>query len=113
MIEETGSGESTKFLAAADAEPGVYHADVVFPSAGDWRVTILSGFGDSKVTYWPVAIGEPGAGGGASEPEQVHRLRRPRARRSRRVRRPRRPGVPGGSLPRAAEPAGTEAAGAV
>ena len=71
MIEETGSGESTKFLAAADAEPGVYNADVVFPSAGDWRVTILSGFGDSKVTYGPVAIGEPGAGGGASEHEQV------------------------------------------
>ena len=71
MIEKTGSGESTKFLAAADDAAGVYHADVVFPSAGDWRVTILSGFGDSKATYGPVAIGEPGAGGGASEPEQV------------------------------------------
>jgi hypothetical protein len=49
----------------------VYHADVVFPSAGDWRVTILSGFGDSNVTYGPVAIGEPAAGGGASEPLPV------------------------------------------
>ena len=66
MIEETGSGESTKFLAAAGSEPGVYHADVVFPSAGDWRVTILSGFGDSQVTYGPVAIGEAGPRGGAS-----------------------------------------------
>ena len=71
MIEETGSGESTKFLATAGSEPGEYHADVVFPSAGDWRVTILCGFGDSKVTYGPVAIGEPGAGGGGSEPLSV------------------------------------------
>ena len=43
----------------------------MFPSAGDWRVTILSGFGDSNATYGPVAIGEPGAAGGASEPLQV------------------------------------------
>jgi hypothetical protein len=71
VIEETGSGESTRFLAAADEERGVYHADVVFPSAGDWRVTILSGFGDSKATYGPVAIGAPGAGGGVSEPARV------------------------------------------
>ena len=71
MLEKTGSGESTTFLATADEEAGVYHADVVFPAAGDWRVTILSGFGDSKATYGPVTIGEPGAGGGASEPSQV------------------------------------------
>ena len=71
MIEKTGSGESAKVLATAGSEPGEYQADVVFPSAGDWRITILSGFGDSKVTYGPVAIGEPGAGGGASEPLPV------------------------------------------
>jgi hypothetical protein len=71
MIEETGSGESTKFLATAGSEPGEYRADVVFPSAGDWRVTILAGFGDSKVTYGPVAIDEPSTGGGASEPLSV------------------------------------------
>jgi hypothetical protein len=68
MIEETGSGEATKFLATAGSEPGEYRADVVFPSAGDWRITILAGFGDSKVTYGPVAIGESVTGGGASEP---------------------------------------------
>jgi hypothetical protein len=71
MIEEIGSGESTKFLATAGSEPGEYRADVVFPSAGDWRVTILAGFGDSKVTYGPVAIGEAVTGGGASEPLSV------------------------------------------
>jgi len=58
MIEKTGSGESTKFLASAGSEAGEYHADVVFPSAGDWRITIMSGFGDSQVTYGPVSIGD-------------------------------------------------------
>jgi hypothetical protein len=71
MIEKTGSGQSTRFLATAGSDPGEYRADVVFPSAGDWRVTILAGFGDSKVTYGPVAIGEPVAGGGGSEPLSV------------------------------------------
>lgn len=68
MIEETSSGQSTKVLATAGSEAGVYHADVVFPAAGDWKVTILSGFGDSQVTYGPVAIGEPGAVGGGDAP---------------------------------------------
>ena len=71
MIEETGSGDSTQVLATAGSEAGVYHADVVFPSAGDWKVTILSGFGESQVTYGPVAIGAPAAGGGGSEPLPV------------------------------------------
>jgi YtkA-like len=62
-IEEAGSGVSTKFLAKAGSEAGVYEADVVFPSTGDWRVTIHSGFGDSKATYGPVAIGPAGVGG--------------------------------------------------
>jgi hypothetical protein len=71
MIEETGSGQPTRFLATAGSEPGEYAAEVVFPSAGEWRVTILAGFGDSKTTYGPVAIGEPTTGGGASEPLSV------------------------------------------
>ena len=44
----------------------MYEADVVFPSEGDWRVTIDSGFGDSRVTYGPVEIGAPTVGGGGS-----------------------------------------------
>jgi hypothetical protein len=71
MIEETSSGAATKFLATAGSGPGEYRADVVFPSAGDWRITILAGFGDSKVTYGPVAIGDSATGGGASEPKAV------------------------------------------
>src|SRR5262245_14335761 len=67
MIEKTGSTEPTTFLATPGSEAGVYHADVVFPSAGDWRVTILSGFGDSEVTYGPVSIGGATPAGGGSE----------------------------------------------
>ena len=63
LIEKAGSTESTKVLATPGDEPGVYNADVRFPTAGDWRVTILSGFGESKATYGPVTIGAPTAGG--------------------------------------------------
>ncbi len=64
MIEEAGSGASTKFLATAGSAAGEYEANVVFPTTGNWSVRILSGFGDSQVTtYGPVAIGPSGAGG--------------------------------------------------
>jgi hypothetical protein len=62
MIEEAASGESTKFLARPGSAAGEYEANVVFPSSGNWSVRILSGFGDSQVTYGPVAIGPSGAG---------------------------------------------------
>lgn len=61
------SGAATKFIARETSEAGVYEADVVFPSEGSWRVTIHSGFGDSHVTYGPIAIGAPTAGGGVNQ----------------------------------------------
>jgi len=66
MIYEDRTGAETKFLATETSEVGVYEADVVFPAEGDWRVTILSGFGDSQVTYGPVAIGGVGVTDGGS-----------------------------------------------
>lgn len=57
-------GATETFIATDTGEPGVYEADVVFPTAGDWRVTIDSGFGDSSVTYGPVSIGAPATGDG-------------------------------------------------
>ena len=56
------AGAVTRFDATETSETGVYEADVVFPTAGDWRVTIHSGFGDSHVTYGPFAIGAPVGG---------------------------------------------------
>jgi hypothetical protein len=64
VLEEVDSGVSTQFVARPGSEAGEYEADVVFPTSGNWRVTILSGFGDSHVTYGPVAIGAPGSGDG-------------------------------------------------
>ena len=65
MIEDRGSGASTKFLAEETSETGVYEADVVFPAEGEWRVTILAGFGDSQVTYGPTTIGAGSSNGGS------------------------------------------------
>lgn len=60
------SGTSETFNATETSEAGIYRAEVVFPSQGEWTVTIYSGFGDSNVTYGPVAIGAPGVGDGGS-----------------------------------------------
>jgi hypothetical protein len=59
-----GSGATQTFTATETSEVGVYGADVVFPAEGDWNVTIHSGFGDSKVSYGPVAIGASAVGDG-------------------------------------------------
>ncbi len=62
------TGLATKFLAQEGAAAGEYTADVVFPSHGDWRMVIHSGFGDSKLTYGPFSVGAPvTTGGGSSE----------------------------------------------
>jgi hypothetical protein len=61
-IHETDSGQAESFTAVPTSEAGVYEADVVFPSPGDWSVAIDSGFGESGVTYGPVTIGA-GTGG--------------------------------------------------
>jgi hypothetical protein len=55
-IEEAGTGQVRTFPARETSEVGTYEADVVFPSPGDWRVVIDSGFGGSSVTYGPVGI---------------------------------------------------------
>lgn len=60
------SGATRSFTAIETSKPGVYEAHVVFPADGDWRVTVHSGFGDSQVTYGPVAIGAPAVGDGGS-----------------------------------------------
>ena len=64
ISDDTGGTRS--FTAVETSKTGVYEADVVFPAEGDWRVTIHSGFGDSQVTYGPVAVGAPAIGDGGS-----------------------------------------------
>jgi hypothetical protein len=67
VVEITDDAGITETFTATDtSEVGVYEAAVVFPTQGDWLVTIDSGFGDSRVTYGPVKIGDPTVGGGGS-----------------------------------------------
>jgi hypothetical protein len=63
--------ETTRtFAARPAAKPGLYTADVVFPTAGRWRYAINDGFMQTH-TFAPVAIGSsravpvPGAQSGA------------------------------------------------
>jgi hypothetical protein len=63
-VHRHDTGALQRFTAVETSEPGVYTADVVFPTEGAWRVTIESGFGGSNVTYGPVEIGGPGVSGG-------------------------------------------------
>jgi YtkA-like len=60
------------FAARATGRPGVYHAEVQFPSAGRWEYTVDDGF-ISRVphTFPPVRIGAaaaPAADGGGPSP---------------------------------------------
>jgi hypothetical protein len=61
-IEDAASGGMQTFTAVETSTTGIYEADVVFPSAGDWRIAIDSGFGDSRVTYGPLTVDAPSAG---------------------------------------------------
>ena len=60
ISDETGA--TGTFIARDTSKPGVYEADVVFPTQGHWRVVVDSGFGDSSVSYGPVSIGAPAGG---------------------------------------------------
>ena len=64
MIEDASSGTWERFPAAPAGEPGAYTADVAFPYAGDWRVTIEGGFSASQTTYGPFAVAAGRSGGG-------------------------------------------------
>ncbi len=63
----SGDSDTQTFTAVETPEVGVYEADVVFPTNGEWRIVIDSGFGESTVTYGPVTIGSP-AGAPSSFP---------------------------------------------
>lgn len=55
LVRIHGDGASREFPAAPTGRPGVYAADVVFPSEGTWRWEIWDGYTQTH-TYAPVAI---------------------------------------------------------
>ncbi len=60
-VEAEAGGVTTTALAQPDGETGRYTARLVLAQAGDWRVTIHSGFMNSQVTLLPLPVIEPGA----------------------------------------------------
>jgi hypothetical protein len=68
VVTISGDDDTHTFTAIETPEVGVYEADVVFPTNGEWRIVIDSGFGDSSVTYGPVTIGTAPAGEPSSFP---------------------------------------------
>jgi hypothetical protein len=54
-----GDGQSHKFTGKPTGKPGVYHADVVFPSSGTWSYEIWDDFSQTH-TFKPVEIGARG-----------------------------------------------------
>ncbi len=68
VVTITGDERMETFAATETSEVGVYEASVVFPEDGEWRLVIDSGFGESTVTYGPVAIGSAPAGEPSSFP---------------------------------------------
>lgn len=65
VVTIDGPGGIQTFTANETSAVGVYEADVVFPTNGEWRIVIDSGFGESSVTYGPVTIGSPAGAPGS------------------------------------------------
>jgi hypothetical protein len=57
----TRAGDRDVFPARATSKPGLYRAEVVFPSTGTWRYAVDDGFTQTH-TFPPVRVSEDGAG---------------------------------------------------
>jgi len=75
-IEARSGDVTTTATASPGRETGQYVSTLSFPRAGEWRITIHSGFLDRQVTLLPVAAIAPGAAAppSPSEPERGRRL---------------------------------------
>ena len=59
-VEAEAGGVTSAAVAQPTGVEGQYTARLVLPQAGDWRVTIHSGFMNSQVTLLPLSVVEPG-----------------------------------------------------
>jgi len=60
-VEARARGVTTAAVAEPGKEAGQYTARLVLPQAGEWTITIHSGFMASRVTLLPMAVIEPTA----------------------------------------------------
>jgi YtkA-like len=69
---QISSGDTMReFAAKPTGEPGVYRAEVVFPTAGRWDYVVLDGFNDQMPHTFPaVRIGDGAAAPAAPSPAQ-------------------------------------------
>ena len=56
-----GDGDTRSFTGTPTGRPGVYRADVVFPSEGTWTYEVWDDFSQTH-TFRPVEIAAPGGG---------------------------------------------------
>ena len=63
LVTSTDDGETLRFAAKPTGKPGVYRADVRFPSGGEWRYAVDDGFGRTH-TFAPFQVGGASAAGG-------------------------------------------------
>ena len=56
-----GDGATESFVGTPTDKPGVYRADVVFPSEGTWSYEVWDDFSQTH-TFKPVEIAAPGSG---------------------------------------------------
>jgi len=75
-IEATSGRLDATGTVAPRGQPGLYAASITLPSAGEWSITIRSGFGNSNITLVPLTAVEHGAGRMPSlgDTERGHRL---------------------------------------
>jgi len=60
-VEARAAGVTAAAVAEQGKEAGQYSARLVLPQAGEWTITIHSGFMASRVTLVPLQVIEPGA----------------------------------------------------
>ena len=60
-LEARGGSRVVEGTVAAGARDGEYVATYMLPGAGDWTLTIHSGWGNSKLTLLPIRAIEPGS----------------------------------------------------
>ena len=65
-VEAATARESARGSIRPAAQTGRYVASMTFPSAGEWSITIRSGFGNSNLTLMPLTV--VAAGGSLTRP---------------------------------------------
>jgi mono/diheme cytochrome c family protein len=74
-LEAESGRDRIRVAAAPSGEPGRYRATLTLPRAGNWTITVFSGFGNSNVTLLPVpAVTSARTASAATQSERGRRL---------------------------------------